>query len=273
MSNLDQFTFTADTTKYDPVNAYWLGNAARLAYSDSAVAQSTAAGWGFDRFRFFDRNDTQAYVAGNAQTIIVAFRGTQPQLLKDWLTDCDTCFCGGSFGRVHQGFQRGLEQVWSEVLATIVQFQDRGQSLWFTGHSLGAALATLAVASLRVPPNDKPVYGLYTFGQPRVGDREFEQRFNTDFKARAFRFVNNNDMVTRVPSRVAGFSHVGTFLYFDRAGDLHDDMGFWYRFVDRVQGSIDSLGHLTPDQIRDHDMADGYLRSLARNVAVNPFAP
>jgi len=272
MSTLDTFTFNPDTTKYDPGNAYWLGKAARLAYSDSADVQSTTAGWGFDRFRFFDRNETQCYVAGNAKMIVAAFRGTQPQLLKDWLTDGDTCFCGQSFGRVHQGFERGLEQVWGEVSATLAQFQDNGQSLWFTGHSLGAALATLAVAHLRAPPSDKPVYGLYTYGQPRVGDREFEQHFNTDFKARAFRFVNNNDLVTRVPARVGGFSHVGTFLYFDSKGALHDDMGFWYRFLDRVEGSIDNLGHLTPDQISDHDMEQGYLANLARNIAVNPFA-
>ena len=36
MSTLDTFTFNPDTTKYDPGNAYWLGKAARLAYSDSA---------------------------------------------------------------------------------------------------------------------------------------------------------------------------------------------------------------------------------------------
>jgi len=272
MSITDTFTFNSDTTKYDPANAYWLGKAARLAYRDGAEAQSTTATWGFDRFRPFDHGDTQCYVAGNAKMVMVAFRGTQPQLLKDWLTDGDTCMCGGSFGRVHRGFQRGLDQVWDDVARTLNEFQDLGQSLWFTGHSLGAALATLAVAKLRVPPSDKPVYGLYTYGQPRVGDRDFEQRFNADFQARAFRFVNNNDIVTRVPSRIAGFSHVGTFLYFDRNGDVHDDMAFWYRFVDGVQGGIDNLGHLTPDQIRDHDMEAGYLPNLARNVAVNPFA-
>jgi hypothetical protein len=50
--SLDQFTFNADTTKYDPANAYWLGKAARLAYRDGAEAQSTTAGWGLDRSAF-----------------------------------------------------------------------------------------------------------------------------------------------------------------------------------------------------------------------------
>jgi len=37
-----------------------------------------------------------------------------------------------------------------------------------TGHSLGAALATLAFGGLKDAASD-----LYTFGCPRVGDREF----------------------------------------------------------------------------------------------------
>jgi triacylglycerol lipase len=272
--SIDTFTFNAETTKYDPVNAYWCGKAAQLAYRDGEEWKSTVRQWGFDRCHFLDCDDTQAHVAGNDRMMLLAFRGTEPGILRDWITDAGTRFCDGPFGRVHEGFQKGLKCVWDELTRTILEFQDAGQSLWFTGHSLGAALATLAVAHLRAPPNDKPVYGLYTFGQPRVGDREFEQRFNADFKSRCFRFVNvnNNDLVTRVPHRVGGFSHVGTFLYFDREGKLHDDLGYWYRFLDRVQGSIDDLGRLGPDQIRDHDMTAGYLAQLARNIAVNPFA-
>lgn len=85
---------------------------------------------------------------------------------------------------------------------------------------MGAALATLAAAYLRDAgrhpddPKDKPVNGLYTFGCPRAGNRDFERAFNQDSGARAFRFVNNNDIVTRVPPRELDYSHVGKFLYF-----------------------------------------------------------
>ena len=96
------------------------------------------------------------------------------------------------------------------------------------------------MASLR--DEDKPVHGLYTFGQPRTGDRNFERTINADFKPRCFRFVNNNDVVTRVPLRAMNYSQVGTFLYFDAEENLTDDLHWWYQFSDRVEGRIDDLG-------------------------------
>ena len=200
--------------------------------------------------------------------IIVAFRGTEPKKLQDWLTDADFDLVEGPFGQVHDGFNRALRHVWRDLARSIKEFQDNGQSLWFTGHSLGAALATLAVATLR--EEDKPVHGLYTFGQPRTGDRHFERTFNADFKPRCFRFVNNNDVVTRVPLRAMKYSHVGTFLYFDADGNLTDDLHWWYRFLDRVEGRIEDLGKLGTDGIKDHSM-NRYIANLEQNTGVNPF--
>ena len=75
--------------------------------------------------------------------------------------------------------------------------------------------------------------------------------------------VNNNDLVTRVPPRSFGYSHVGTFRYFDAKGAYHEDISWWRRFVDRVEGSIDDFLKLGPDAIRDHFMK-GYLSNVAR---------
>jgi triacylglycerol lipase len=263
------FSFDAKTTRYRPANAYWLGRFAQLAYRDANVIKTAVAGWGFGKFRFFDNDDTQAFVAGSAGSVIVAFRGTEPKELQDWLTDADCRLVSGPFGKVHDGFYGALREVWDDIAATISQFQDKAQSLWFTGHSLGAALAALAVASLRDKP-DKPVYGLYTFGQPRTGDRNFERTFDQDFESQCFRFVNNNDLVTRVPMRAMGYSHVGTFLYFDEDGDLKDDPGLWFRFLDSMKGSIEDLGKPGLDGINDHSM-DRYLANLKKNLSVNPF--
>jgi triacylglycerol lipase len=268
----ESFDFNASTTRYHPRNAYWLGRCAALAYEAPDRAVPVFNGWGFDRVRFLDTKDTQGYVIGSRALVIVAFRGTEPDRLKDWKANADAQFDPGPFGRVHRGFQRALRHLWEDMGLTIGAFQDAGQAIFFTGHSLGAALATLAVAHMRAAPNDKPVYGLYTFGSPRVGDREFEQRFNQDFGRRCFRFVNNNDLVTRVPPRAVGFSHVGTMLYFDRKGRLQDDPAWWYRFVDSVKAGALDLGELGPDALKDHGMAAGYLANLERNGDVDPFA-
>jgi len=80
----------------------------------------------------------------------------------------------------------------------IANWQTQAQSLWLTGYSLGAALATLRMSSLG--EEAKPVNGLYTFWQPRVGGKTVARIFDLDLKSRMFRFVNNNDVVTRVPT-------------------------------------------------------------------------
>ena len=66
------------------------------------------------------------------------------------------------------------------------------------------------------------------------------------------------------------YSHVGTFLYFDSDGKLSDDLHWWYRFLDRVEGRIEDLGNLGTDGIKDHSM-DKYVKWLQKNINFNPF--
>jgi triacylglycerol lipase len=265
---MTSFSFKPDTTRYDPHNALWLGKSAKLAYNDSASIQAETATWGFNKFRFFDRQETQAFAIANDSAIIIAFRGTESTKLADWMTDAKLHFVDAMGAKVHGGFNQALTYIYAEIRQAIAEFQDNGQSLWFTGHSLGAALATLAVAKLRYE-EDKPVYGLYTYGQPRVGNRNFERIFNLDFKTRAFRFVNQDDIVPRIPPRLLNYSHIGTFLYFDEQGNVHSDLAWWYRFLDLVKVDIKDLSKLGKEAFKDHDM-DRYLENLEKNINTYP---
>ena len=260
--------FIHDTTAYSPVNACWLGQAALLAYENETRVAAGVKAWGMKKCAFISERETQCFVAADNKKIILAFRGTEPNKLRDWMSDARVVQVSGPFGKVHKGFDRALRAVWPRVQDTIVQFRDRAQSLWITGHSLGGALALLAMAYLR--DEDRPVYGLYTFGEPRVGNRTFERNFNQDCRALCFRFVNNNDVVTRVPLRAMNYSHVGTCLYFDSRGKIHYDLSRWLRFLDSVEGSIRDLGKLGPDALKDHAMTT-YARLLKKNEGRNPF--
>ena len=265
MATLD---FSPMTTRYDPVNALALGQVAKLAYDGKADIETQAQAWGLQAKFISDthilKGDTQAVVLGDGDKVIVAFRGTQPTNLQDWVTDVQAVLVPGPAGMVHKGFRNALDLVHQRVREAVGALQDRGQSLWVTGHSLGAGLATLFVAKLRFE-EDKPVYGLYTFGQPRTGDRSFARAFDTDFKDLMFRFVNNSDIVPRVPPRVGLYSHVGTFLYFDEQGILRSDPGFWFRRLDEIKSAVDDFRKLTPGAIQDHAM-DEYLAGLTRRL-------
>ncbi len=117
-----------------------------------------------------------------------------------------------------------------------------------------------------------PVNGLYTYSSPRIGDRIFARTFNQEFKP-AFRIVNNNDIVTRVPARLMIFSHVGNFLYLDVEKKLHSDIHWWYQFLDGMEGIADDLfkRKINIDAIGDHKM-EQYIAGLEKNRNYNPYS-
>jgi triacylglycerol lipase len=251
------FDLLPEATGFKLENALALALAAELAYQDEPQIRATVTGpWGCRECECFDHKSTQAFAMANDRAVIVAFRGTQPERYEDWITDLQLDMAKGPLGgRVHAGFQKGLNAVWKDMDQVIREWRkSQTRSLWFTGHSLGAALATLAVA--RLVELDQPVYGLYTFGSPRVGDRKFSRNFNFEYRPRMFRFVNNNDTVTRIPPRSNGYSHVGTFRYFTAQGELVDDIGWWYQFLDRIGGRMEDFGQWGADGLKDHSMSE-----------------
>lgn len=107
--------------------------------------------------------------------------------------------------RVHAGFQKALDQVWPQVEKLLNDFHGRHPQaeIVFTGHSLGAALATLAVSRFR---GDHA--SLHTIGSPRVGNRPFSDRVRQQSGGRVFRFTNHQDLVTNVPIEAPFYCHV-----------------------------------------------------------------
>jgi hypothetical protein len=72
--------------------------------------------------------------------------------------------------------------------------------IYVTGHSLGGALATLAIPDIlqntkfRTPEH----ITLYTFASPRCGDREFATKFK-ETEVQHWRIANTEDFVTMLP--------------------------------------------------------------------------
>jgi len=258
-------------SRFNAHNAYSLALAAELVYEEAQLVEAIALGrWGFEQVAFVNEDDTQAFVATNDRLTVVSFRGTEPNSLSDWLTDAHTSLVTGPLGaKVHAGFYWSLREAWKIVDDCVADFdRRRGKPLWITGHSLGGALATLAAA--RWLSAGRPVQGIYTYGQPRAGDEDFARSFNFAFRPHTFRFVNNNDLVSRVPPRSLGYSHVGTFKYFLEDGQFAEGIGWWRRFLDGWRGRIDDLMRGQLDGIDDHGMVH-YRTRLARMLpAIKP---
>jgi len=189
----------------------------RLAYVEfesgaTAVAQVRSAlrplGYAVADSDFFVTDRAKGYLARSPKQSILAFRGTDVDDPTDLGTDADailTNWQGG--GKVHTGFRNAILPVWPPVSAALATVQG---ALLFTGHSLGAALATLA-ASLSPRKPD----ALYTIGSPRVGDADFAA---TLAALPSFRYQNCCDIVCRIPPDWMKYQHICPPQYISSSG-------------------------------------------------------
>lgn len=175
-----------------------------------SLVQCASSGLRVVAFVNSERTHTQVVVFVNFTKIVVAFRGTETDQLTDVLTDVrmtltpidDTMAAGG----VHTGFWQAWQSVREGVVEAIDKFGD-GRELFVTGHSLGAALATLCAFDI----TPTRTANLVTFGSPRVGNREFARAFASRCaRHRCHRVHTRGDVVTYLPPSGGklAYSHV-----------------------------------------------------------------
>ena len=197
----------------DPRNAQFLALASDLAYLPDGTKFKTELG--LDA-KLFSAGNTQAFVATNADHIVVAFRGTEAPTsiegLKDWLLtdagnlliqpqgDLGTDFAAAGVGaRWHHGFMQALSTIWEPVFTTVQAERKRSdRPLWVTGHSLGGALALLA--AWRFKRKFVPVHQVYTFGAPMVGNDITATAIDRELPRKVFRYVNDQDPIPTLPT-------------------------------------------------------------------------
>ena len=218
------YPFEVEATSFSLINAWWLAEISTLVYADEDFVKARFSRAGLPKVKFFDKLSTQCYVANNDKFAIVAFRGSEiwkkrekfdlNKMLADLRADVDirlTDWPPG--GKVHRGFKEALEEVWLELLPYIRQLDRKGCKIWMTGHSLGAALATLSADRY------DNVQAVYTFGSPRVGNQVFKEKFDIN----TYRVVNNDDIVSRVPPP-GTYIHVGELKFIDSEGYVGDHL-------------------------------------------------
>jgi pimeloyl-ACP methyl ester carboxylesterase len=200
-----------------------------------------------------------------ANLAVLAFRGTNASDPTDIMDDFDAVpnpWPPG--GHVSSGFANAFMVLWDQQgLEKAVQ-QIKGYDLLLTGHSLGAAMATLA-ASLVTPKS------LYTIGSPRVGDAAFVKTLSG---LDNHRYVDCCDMVARVPpAGFLGYQHIPGQIHYiasDRTLSLRDpsnaiDAGFMAS--DQADAEIDYLKNYA------WRIGDVAVRALADHAPVNYVLP
>ena len=203
--------FVPNAQGFSPANALWLAELCRLVYrhdseEDNPPPSPTRASYlkkaGFRQLDFFlsSKTDTQAMLVkfeGKKPFAALVFRGTELRI-KDFIIDLELgkVLQGDHKIDVHDGFEKALDSVWGKIKLSLNQLDC---PVYFTGHSLGAAVATLAAAR-------KSPAALYTFGSPRVGNTSFASSL---YGVNIYRVIDDKDIVTTLPPATMKFKHVG----------------------------------------------------------------
>lgn len=212
---LPPLLWTGRFTVFRPACAWWLCEFSRLIYrmefdeighqADGLTRDAVLRRVGWREIRFINSGGIQCALFQSLDPEVklsaAVFRGTSG--LRNWLLDLDTRPVDWtSGGQVHRGFTEALSQIWTPLEAVLAGITG---PLFFTGHSLGGALALLA-ASLRMPD------AVYAFGAPRTGDRAFGNTLDGD---RVFNIINGRDIVPSLPPTLTGaeFESAGTLIH------------------------------------------------------------
>jgi triacylglycerol lipase len=248
-------------------NAYAMVQASSLAYQDAEAIEAQAIAWGFPKVKFLSSGPTQGYLMANDHAIVLAFRGTEGKNRKDWLTNLNFDRTETHHGDVHEGFSKAVDRVWELLWLNLLKFRTAQQPLFITGHSLGGALATLS--ALRFASTNQPVQALYTFGSPRVGDRTYLKHFTEALGDRAFRLVNDEDVVAKVPLKAMGYCHVGEKYRFDSTGKLWQTSRS-QTLLERIQDEVEDLVDPDWELIEDHALS-AYRDRILANLFAAPI--
>jgi triacylglycerol lipase len=156
------------------------------------------------------------FVLSSKKHNIIVFRGTQRTI--EWVLNINAVYAtkeskvfSKSYGKIHPGFSTIYSNMAAQTLE-IAKKLNPSVPCYVSGHSLGAAIATLAAIDIAVNvPRLKKQVQLYTYASPRVGDPVFAREHNRVLP-NSYRVVNLADAITLVPFTVffkTEYVHVG----------------------------------------------------------------
>ncbi|KAJ5101724.1 hypothetical protein NUU61_003946 [Penicillium alfredii] len=197
----------------------WAGNCPQVEKAGATIAYD---------FSNTTATDTSGFIAVDTtnKAIVLTFRGSYS--VRNWISDAafpytDPDLCTGC--QAELGFWSSWKLVRDPITkalnSTAAQHPD--YELVVVGHSLGAAVATLAAADLR--GRGHPSAKLYAYASPRVGNPALAKYITA--QKNNFRFSHTNDPVPKLPLLTMGYVHVSPEYYIKspnnatvRAGDI-----------------------------------------------------
>ncbi|MFA4978568.1 MAG: lipase family protein [Sphingobacterium sp.] len=252
-SELDPNRLNMNFRVYDPNTALLMGQLSDLVYEDSLlidnymqILRKRYPDWKIS-YKFLNnkKSDAQALLFCTKNFMIIAFRGTEPNIVADWITDASfwNYENNPSFGNAlsgmpagHGGFRRSLinliqeEDLFSEIdLLSQKMHPELKRSqfpIYTTGHSLGAALSQLFMECLRFEGYN--FKGAYHFAPPLAVSCSLREQMKFNFGSIVYDIVNYKDYVPRAGRN--GVAHFGQFLRICDDGEIHFEKEAYVKF-------------------------------------------
>jgi triacylglycerol lipase len=211
---------------YSPELALTLGKLSEIAYKEVVHEELEKIGFSLDKAVIEDKaTDTNGFIAYSEDKVVLAFRGTQEP--EDFLQDLKV----GEYQRInelycdkkafiHGGFNLSIININKneKIRKVIEQRISEGREFYITGHSLGGALSNVYAYYLAADKAEIKVSGIYTYGQPIIGNSYFANCLDEVYQDVSFRHVNNIDIITKIKPPASNYQHTQTLVHFGRAG-------------------------------------------------------
>ncbi|KAJ2020607.1 hypothetical protein GGI06_002351 [Coemansia sp. S85] len=156
---------------------------------------------------------------------------------------------------VHSGFHDSTNAVYGYILKNIravaTEFPD--YRIVFLGHSLGGASAVIsALQFVRDNESIRERVRVWTFGEPRVGNRRFSEYYTEMLGNQTYRITNKADIVPHLPPwQLLGYQHHPLEIHIlNKEGDVYvchntvrEDLDGAYRWPTIDSGVADHVDY------------------------------
>jgi pimeloyl-ACP methyl ester carboxylesterase len=158
--------------------------------------------------------DTAGFIAvdNTNKAVVLSFRGSYS--VRNWIADASFAYtipglCDGCLAEL--GFWSSWRLVRDKILPQLKDAvsQNPDYEVVVVGHSLGAAIASLAAADLRV--KGYPSAKLYAYAAPRVANPALAKFITA--QGNNYRFTHTNDPVPKLPLLSMGYVHISPEYY------------------------------------------------------------
>lgn len=296
ISELNPQNLNPDFSKYSQSTALFLAQISEMAYWNERNIEATKN----ELNRLYPDNnfqckliddsygifDNQALLLGTKNFLVIAFRGTEPSVLKDWWSDAkywtyenaegsDTSLANMPPG--HGGFRRSLIRLMEEKnlkaeIANIIskcnpKAEQHSFPIYLTGHSLGAALSQLFIVPLEYYKFN--FAGAYHFAPPLAVSCAVNHSMRIDYGDKVYDIVNYKDYVPRAGRN--GVAHFGKFYRICDDGLVYEEKEAYVKFNRNEYFTEFKLHSLATHIERLRDTRNNFNDIISRSINMGDF--